>query len=415
MKLILKNIKGLVQADVAPPLVKKGEAMAHLPILENAWLEVEDGKFTGFGSMTEFAGIEDWANTEIIDCDGKFVFPTWVDSHTHIVYAGNREGEFVDRIRGLSYAEIAEKGGGILNSAAKLAAASNEELFDQAWQRLDSIMTTGTGAVEIKSGYGLSVEAELKMLRVIRSLNEKHPLPIKATFLGAHAVPAEFKGDYKAYVEVVVNEMMPKVAAEGLAEYVDIFCEEGYFDVDDTHRVLEAGVKHGLKPKTHVNQFKVLGGVQASVDHGAISVDHLEELEDQDIAALKDSTTIPVGLPLCSMFLSIPYTPARRLIDAGLPFALATDFNPGSSPSGNMSLAVALGCIKMNLTPEESVNAATINAAAALEMSQTHGSITPGKEASFFISKKMPSSNFLPYSFGENLVESLYLSGVKQL
>jgi imidazolonepropionase len=415
MKLILKNIKGLVQAEKNSPTVKRGAEMSQLNVIENAWLVVEDGKFSDFGAMSDFQGVGDGANVEVVDCQGKYVFPSWVDSHTHIVYAGNREGEFVDRIKGLSYAEIAEKGGGILNSAAKLAAASEEELFEQAWHRLDSVMATGTGAVEIKSGYGLSVDAELKMLRVIRTLNEKHPLPIKATFLGAHAIPAKFKGNRVGYVDHVINEMIPAVASEGLADYVDIFCEEGYFDIDDTNRVLEAGVKHGLKPKTHVNQFKVLGGVAASVNHGAISVDHLEELEDQDIIALKGSSTIPVGLPLCSLFLSIPYTPGRRIIDAGLPLALATDFNPGSSPSGNMSLAVALGCIKMNLTPEESINAATINGAAALEMSETHGSISPGKAASFFITSAIPSHNFLPYSFGENLVESLYIDGVKRV
>jgi len=415
MKLILKNIKGLVQAETTAPSVRKGSEMSQLNVIENAWLEVENGKFSNFGSMDDFPNWVDSSGIEVINCEGRYVFPAWVDSHTHIVYAGNREGEFVDRIKGLSYAEIAEKGGGILNSATKLATASEESLFEQAWGRLDSIMTTGTGAVEIKSGYGLSIEAEMKMLRVVRSLNEKHPLPIKATFLGAHAVPSQYKDNHKGYVDLVVNEMIPVVAAEGLAEYVDIFCEDGYFDLEDANRVLEAGVKHGLKPKTHVNQFKVLGGVQASVNHGAISVDHLEELEDQDITALQGSATMPVGLPLCSLFLSIPYTPGRRIIDAGLPLALATDFNPGSSPSGNMSLAVALGCIKMNLTPEESINAATINAAASLEILDTHGSISPGKTASFFITKAMPSLNFLPYSFGENLVESMYVDGVKRV
>ena len=415
MKLILKNIKGLVQAEITSPSVRKGSEMSQLNVIKNAWLEVENGKFSNFGSMDDFPNWIDSSVIKVINCEGRYVFPAWVDSHTHIVYAGNREGEFVDRIKGLSYAEIAKKGGGILNSAAKLATASEEALFEQAWGRLDSIMTTGTGAVEIKSGYGLSIEAEMKMLRVVRSLNEKHPLPIKATFLGAHAVPEQYKDNHKAYVDLVVNEMIPAVAAEQLADYIDIFCEDGYFDLEDTNRVLEAGVKHGLKPKTHVNQFKVLGGVKASVDHGAISVDHLEELEDQDITALQGSTTMPVGLPLCSLFLSIPYTPGRRIIDAGLPLALATDFNPGSSPSGNMSLAVALGCIKMKLTPEESINAATINAAASLEILDTHGSISPGKTASFFITKPMPSLNFLPYSFGENLIESMYVDGIKRV
>ena len=415
MKLILKNIKGLVQAEITSPSVRKGSEMSQLNVIKNAWLEVENGKFSNFGSMDDFPNWIDSSVIKVINCEGRYVFPAWVDSHTHIVYAGNREGEFVDRIKGLSYAEIAKKGGGILNSAAKLATASEEALFEQAWGRLDSIMTTGTGAVEIKSGYGLSIEAEMKMLRVVRSLNEKHPLPIKATFLGAHAVPEQYKDNHKAYVDLVVNEMIPAVAAEQLADYIDIFCEDGYFDLEDTNRVLEAGVKHGLKPKTHVNQFKVLGGVKASVDHGAISVDHLEELEDQDITALQGSTTMPVGLPLCSLFLSIPYTPGRRIIDAGLPLALATDFNPGSSPSGNMSLAVALGCIKMKLTPEESINAATINAAASLEILDTHGSISPGKTASFFITKPMPSLNFLPYSFGENLIESMYVEGIKRV
>lgn len=408
--ILFKNIKGLVQARKNSPAVIKGLDMKDLPVVENAWLVIDGESILDFGAMEELPE----AYREIgeqIDCTGRFIFPTWVDSHTHIVYAGNREGEFVDRINGLSYGEIAENGGGILNSARKLANSSEEDLVEQAKVRIENVITTGTGAVEIKSGYGLSVEAELKMLRVIRKLKESSPIPIKATFLGAHAIPAEFKGNKDGYLDLVVNEMIPQVASEGLAEYVDIFCEDGYFDLDDTHRVLEAGVKHGLKPKTHVNQFKVLGGVKASIDHGAISVDHLEELEDSDVEALKRSDTMPVGLPLCSLFLSIPYTPARRLIDAGLPFALATDYNPGSSPSGNMSLAVALGCIKMRLTPEESINAATINGAAALECSDILGSISQGKKANFFITNEIPSYAFLPYSFGDNCVREVYLNG----
>jgi imidazolonepropionase len=390
----------------------KGKDMATLPVIENAWLTINEGKIEGFGEMKSLTDEIRGSAVEQHDVAGRFVFPSWVDSHTHIVYAGNRESEFVDRIKGLSYAEIAAKGGGILNSASKLAGESEEALLEAAFHRLDEVMAQGTGAVEIKSGYGLTVDNEMKILRVIRKLSDMHPLRIKSTLLGAHAIPAEFKNNKSAYINLVIDEMIPRVAQEGLAEYIDVFCEANYFDVEDTHRILEAGVKHGLKPKTHVNQFTILGGVKASIDHGAISVDHLEELGEADITALLSSTTIPVALPLCSLFLSIPYTPGRRLIDAGLPLALASDYNPGSSPSGNMNLAVALACIKMRLTPEEAINAATINGAAAIELLSEMGSIAVGNRASFFITEPVPSFAYLPYSFGANHVDKVYIDGM---
>jgi imidazolonepropionase len=406
------NIKGLVQARTEPMPMLKGKDMATLPVIENAWLTINEGKIEGFGEMKSLTDEIRGSAVEQHDVAGRFVFPSWVDSHTHIVYAGNRESEFVDRIKGLSYAEIAAKGGGILNSASKLAGESEEALLEAAFHRLDEVMAQGTGAVEIKSGYGLTVDNEMKILRVIRKLSDMHPLRIKSTLLGAHAIPAEFKNNKSAYINLVIDEMIPRVAQEGLAEYIDVFCEANYFDVEDTHRILEAGVKHGLKPKTHVNQFTILGGVKASIDHGAISVDHLEELGEADITALLSSTTIPVALPLCSLFLSIPYTPGRRLIDAGLPLALASDYNPGSSPSGNMNLAVALACIKMRLTPEEAINAATINGAAAIELLSEMGSIAVGNRASFFITEPVPSFAYLPYSFGANHVDKVYIDGM---
>jgi imidazolonepropionase len=408
MELLFTNIKELIQ--IREPEVKKvaGKEMKELPTLKNAWLLVKDDKIADYGSMDS---LPENTSAKLIDLTGKMLLPTWCDSHTHIVYAGNRELEFADRINGLSYEEIANRGGGILNSAKTLQETPEEEVFEQSKARLLEVMHQGTGAVEIKSGYGLTKEAELKMLRVIRQLKEKFELPVKATFLGAHAIPAEYKATPDKYMDLVINEILPKVAEENLAEYIDIFCEKGYFTVEDTNRLLEAASKFGMKPKIHVNQFNAIGGVKAGVDHKALSVDHLEVMNEEDYEVLKGSETMPVALPSCSLFLSIPYTPAREIIDSGLPLALATDFNPGSTPSGNMNLVISLACIKMKMTPEEAINAATINGAYAMELSETHGSITKGKQANFIITKEIPSYTFLPYAFGTNSIESVYING----
>lgn len=410
MKVLISNIKELLQIRQAGVKKLSGSEMKELPSIRNGWILVEDGKIADFGKMETLPQVK---GAEEIDASGKFLLPGWIDSHTHLVYAGNREQEFVDRINGLTYEEIANKGGGILNSARKLQETSEEELYEQSAKRLEEVMKMGTTAIEIKSGYGLTTEAELKMLRVIRRLRENYPLTIKSTFLGAHALPKEYKQDKQAYLDLLINEMMPKIAKENLAEYVDIFCEKGYFTVDDTHKILSAGKKYGLLPKIHVNQFNSIGGIQAGVEHEALSVDHLEVVLSEDIESLKGSKTMPVALPSCSLFLSIPYTPARDIIDAGLPLALATDYNPGSTPSGNMNLVISLACIKMKMTPEEAINAATINAAYAMGISETHGSITIGKAANFLLTEKIPSYGFLPYSFGANHIDSVFINGKK--
>lgn len=410
MKVLISNIKELLQIRQAGVKKLSGSEMKELPSIRNGWILVEDGKIADFGKMETLPQVK---GAEEIDASGKFLLPGWIDSHTHLVYAGNREQEFVDRINGLTYEEIANKGGGILNSARKLQETSEEELYEQSAKRLEEVMKMGTTAIEIKSGYGLTTEAELKMLRVIRRLRENYPLTIKSTFLGAHALPKEYKQDKQAYLDLLINEMMPKIAKENLAEYVDIFCEKGYFTVDDTHKILSAGKKYGLLPKIHVNQFNSIGGIQAGVEHEALSVDHLEVVLPEDIESLKGSKTMPVALPSCSLFLSIPYTPARDIIDAGLPLALATDYNPGSTPSGNMNLVISLACIKMKMTPEEAINAATINAAYAMGISETHGSITIGKAANFLLTEKIPSYGFLPYSFGANHIDSVFINGKK--
>lgn len=410
MKLILTNIKELVQVRETSVSKVSGAEMSQLPTLKNAWLLIKDDRIADFGSMPNIPKLEAF---KTIDCSGKMVLPTWCDSHSHLVYAGNREQEFVDRINGLSYQEIAERGGGILNSAKTLQQTSEEELYDQSAERLKEVMKMGTGAIEIKSGYGLTTEAELKMLRVAKQLDRDFPIAIKTTFLGAHAVPFEYKDNKKGYLDLIINEMLPKIAAEKLASYVDIFCETGYFSVADTERLLKAAKTYGLIPKIHVNQFNAIGGIEAGVKNGALSVDHLEVLTDDDIKALQGSKTMPVALPSCSYFLSIPYTPGRQLIDAGLPLALATDYNPGSTPSGNMNFVVATACIKMKLTPEEAINAATVNGAYAMGLSDTHGSITKGKKANFIITKPIPSYGYLPYAFGSNLIDSVYLNGKK--
>ncbi|MFT5078781.1 MAG: imidazolonepropionase [Saprospiraceae bacterium] len=408
MKLLLLNIKELLQVRENPPSKVAGKDMATLPTLKNAWLLVQEGKIKNYGSMDALPAIEGF---KTIDCKGKIVLPAWCDSHTHLVYAGNREQEFVDRIKGHSYQEIAANGGGILNSAKKLQETTEEALYNQSAKRLEEVMRLGTGAIEIKSGYGLTTAAEMKMLRVAKKLATNYPIAVKTTFLGAHAVPAEYKDNKEGYMDLVCGEMLEKISEANLADFVDIFCEDGYFTVADTERLLEAAKKHGLLPKIHVNQFNAIGGVAAGVKYNALSVDHLEVLTAADIDALTGSETMPVALPSCSYFLSIPYTPGRDLIEAGLPLALATDYNPGSTPSGNMNFVVATACIKMKLTPEEAINAATINGAYAMGLSETHGTITKGKVANLIITKPIPSYGFLPYAFGSNCIESVIIKG----
>ncbi len=408
MATLFKNIKELIQVRTTPISFVSGKEMKVLPTIKNAFLVVENGLISDFGEMKDCPTTN---FSEVIDATGKMILPSWCDSHTHIVYAGNREGEFVDRINGLSYEEIANNGGGILNSAKKLQATSEEELYQQSKVRLEEVMQLGTGAVEIKSGYGLTAEAELKMLRVIKRLKENYSIEIKATFLGAHAVPAEYKNDKAGYLQLLINDILPKVAHKKLADYVDIFCETGYFSVADTELMLEAGKKHGLIPKIHVNQFTAIGGVQVGIKFNALSVDHLEEMREEDIEALKSTNTMPVALPSCSYFLSIPYTPARKMIDAGLPLALATDYNPGSTPSGNMNFVVSTACIKMKMTPEEAINAATINGAYAMGLETKVGSITKGKQANLILTKPINSYGFIPYSFGIHQIEKVFIKG----
>ncbi len=408
MSILIKNIKQLVQVHEHNITIVKGEAMKTLPFIENAYLYIEHDTIIEYGDMKYCEGIE--AET-IIDATGKIVLPSWCDSHTHIVYAGNRVNEFVDRINGLSYTEIAERGGGILNSAKLLQETSEEDLYQQSLQRLNEVMAMGTGAVEIKTGYGLTVEAELKMLKVIKRLKQESLAKIKPTLLAAHAIPEDFKTKKEAYVDQIVKELIPKAAQLQIAEYIDVFCEEGYFDIDDTDRILSAAKAYNLIPKLHVNQFNILGGVALGVKHGALSVDHLEELNNTDIEALKDSHTIPVALPGCSYFLSIPYTPARQLIDAGLPIALATDYNPGSTPSGNMNFIVGSACIKLKMTPEEAINAATINGAYAMGISNMYGSITRGKKANLIITKPMTDYRSIPYHFGNDPIDQMIVNG----
>jgi imidazolonepropionase len=408
MQLLITNIKELLQ--VREPSINKvsGKEMAELPLINNAWLLADNGLIKDYGTMETCPNLPD---AQLIDATGKTVLPSWCDSHTHIVYAGNRVQEFVDRINGLSYEEIANRGGGILNSAAKLNETSEDEIFEQSAQRLEEVMQQGTGAVEIKSGYGLTVEGELKMLRVIKRLRENYPVAIKATFLGAHAFPKEYKENHKGYIDLIINEMLPAIVSEGLADYIDAFLETGYFSIEETERIMEAGKRYGLLAKIHVNQFTAIDGIAACVHHNALSVDHLEIVTDEDIEALRGTETMPVALPTCSFFINIPYTPARKMIESGLPLALATDFNPGTTPSGNMNLVVATACIKMKMTPEEAINAATVNGAYAMGLSETHGSITRGKAANFIITKNLASYYQLPYAFGSNLIDEVILDG----
>lgn len=408
MSILIINIKELIQVREVSVSRVSGKEMKILPTIKNAYLLIENDTILDFGKMKDSYGI---SADKTIDATGKLVLPTWCDSHTHIVYAGNREQEFVDRINGLSYQDIANKGGGILNSAKTLQNTSEDDLYNQSIVRVKNVMKLGTGAIEIKSGYGLTTDAELKMLRVIKRIKQDFPLKVKATFLGAHALPQEYKDNKQGYINLIVNEMLPLIAKEQLANYVDVFCEKGYFSLEDTEQIIKASKQYNLTAKIHVNQFNAFGGIALAVKHNALSVDHLEELNTEDIEALKNSNTIPVALPSCSYFLSIPYTPGRQLIDSGLPLALATDFNPGSTPSGNMNFVVSTACIKMKLTPEEAINAATINGAYAMGIDKEYGSITRGKKANIIITKAVPSYNYLPYAFGENNIDQVLING----
>ena len=410
MTTLFINIKELIQVRDKSVDKVSGKDMSVLPTIKNAFLLIENEIILDFGSM-EKLGIPK-ADT-IIDVTGKLILPTWCDSHTHLVFADTREEEFVNRINGLSYEQIAQKGGGILNSAKKLQNKPEDELYNDAALRLSNLIKTGTGAIEIKSGYGLTLESELKMLRVVKRLKENFPLPMKATFLGAHAIPNLFKEKREAYIKLIIDEMLPAIAAQKLADYIDVFCEKGYYSPEETNQILKAGLQYGLIPKIHVNQFNAIGGVKVGIDNNALSVDHLEVLTDEDLVYLRNSQTMPVSLPSCSFFLGIPYTNARKIIDANLPMALASDYNPGSSPSGNMNFVVSLASIKMKMTPEEAINAATINGAYALGLSDTVGSISRGKFANFIITKPIKSYCFLPYSFTDNSIENVYIKGIK--
>lgn len=410
MRTLVKNIKSLVQTEDKKRIAVCGEDMSKLNCIDNAYLIVEGDTIFDFGRMEDLK--EENADT-IVDAHERFVFPSFCDSHTHLVYAGSREIEYMDKIRGLSYEEIAERGGGILNSAKRLQQASEEELYQDAMQRLEEIISYGTGAVEIKSGYGLTTAAEIKMLRVIRRLKENSPLTIKANFLGAHGVPLEYRGRQSEFVDLVINEMIPLVAQENLAEFIDVFCDKGFFTVEETDRMLFAGMKYGLVPKIHANELDYSGGVQVGVKYNALSVDHLEYVGKDEIRCLKASQTMPTILPGAAFFLNMPYSPAREMIAAGLPVAMASDFNPGSSPSGNMQLILTFACVNYKLTPQEAVNATTLNSAYAMGLSETHGSIAKGKKANFFITKPIPTIEYMPYYYGANKVEQVFLNGRK--
>ncbi|MEY3503825.1 MAG: hypothetical protein RL349_416 [Bacteroidota bacterium] len=408
-KQFIKNIKGLVQAGEELPAVLRGKQMNQLALIENAYLALEDNEVIAYGPMNEWPGITDWRDVEVIDATNCFVLPAFIDSHTHTVFAASREEEFVDRIHGLTYEEIAAKGGGILNSAKKLNQMSEEALYDAALDRIHQIIATGTGALEIKSGYGLSLEGELKMLRVIQKLKQNAPIQIKATFLGAHAIPAEFKNDRSGYIKLLIEELLPLIAQENLADYIDVFCERNYFSTAEMEQLLDAGAQYGLLPKVHVNQFSVLGGVAAAIAKGAVSVDHLEEIDENDLAALSKSNCVATLLPGCSHFLSIPYGAANQLIAANAIVALASDFNPGSSPSFDLMHVLSLACIKMKMTPQAAINALTINAAAAIEINETHGKIALGRKSPIILTKEMPSLAYLAYAYTENHIQRIFI------
>ncbi len=416
MKILIRNIRSLLQTQQEGVDKVCGADMSVLPAIDNAYLFIDGGLVKGMGRMEDFAGsgftkYAGHSDVHEIDAAGKIVMPAFCDAHTHIVYAGSREIEYIDKIRGLSYEEIAKRGGGILNSARKLQNTSEAELTEQAISRLEEIQSLGTGAVEIKSGYGLTTGSEMKMLRTIRKLKELSPLTIKATFLGAHAVPDEYKHRQQAYVQLIIDEMIPRVAGEGLADYVDVFCDRGFFTAEETGRILEAAAKYGLQPKIHANELDFSGGIQTGVKHNALSVDHLEFTGEEEIKALLGSQTMPTLLPGAAFFLEMDYPPARKMIDGGLPVALASDYNPGSSPSGNMQLILSLACIKMKMMPEEVIHAATLNGAYAMGVEKELGSISTGKKANLIITTPVPSYAFLPYAYGSNKVEKMIING----
>ena len=411
MKTVIKNISQLVQCDDKNLKFRAGDEMNCVNTIDNAYIEIENGKISNFGNMDQWNGITDWNSTTIIDAEEGLVLPTFCDSHTHLVFAESRESEFNDRINGLSYQQIANNGGGILNSAKKIHQIDEEILYKRSLKRLDKLIKLGTGAIEIKSGYGLSVESELKILRVIKKLKETTPISIKSTFLGAHAIPEKYKDNKKEYIELVINEMLPEIASNNLADYIDVFCEEGYFTNEDTIRILQAGKKHNLQGKTHVNQFNSLGGVKSSIDNDSLSVDHLEIMNEDDFLAFKESKTIATILPSCSFFLGIPYSPAKEFIDRNIPINLASDYNPGSSPSGNMNLVAALGSIKLKMNAEQVINATTLNGAYAMGLENKLGTISKGKVANLIITKPIPNYQYLHYSFGENLIEKVIIAG----
>ena len=419
---LIYNIKQLVNTR-EDSHVLRGAALADMPCIDNAWIHIEDDRIAAYGAMSalprdlrllienDSTGETGNPSARAIDAGGRLVLPAWCDSHTHLVYAGSRETEFVDKLRGLSYAEIAARGGGILNSARQLADATEYALFNAAWERLQELARLGTGAVEIKSGYGLTVEGELKMLRVIKKLREKSPLSIKATFLGAHTYPPEYKDNHQGYIDLIIREMLPVIAREGLADYIDVFCEKGFFDIAETEQILRAGIQYGLRPKIHANQLHLSGGVETGVRLGALSVDHLETMDASTIGALAGSDTIGTLLPTAAFFLRMPFQPARELLNAGCAIALASDYNPGSSPSGNMNLVVAMSCIQMRLLPEEAINAATVNGAYAMSLGHELGSITPGKKANLIITRPLSSLAYLPYAFGSDLIDQVMIGG----
>jgi imidazolonepropionase len=410
--ILIRNIKSLVQV-MEPALLKVcGSSMSELNSIDDSFVFMKNGLIVDFGNMNDLSSKNfSEENLRIIDASGKYVFPSFCDSHTHLVYAFSREKEFADRIRGLSYREIAERGGGILNSALQLHNASEDSLFEQSYNRINEIIASGTGAVEIKSGYGLNTADELKMLRVIKRIRENAPLEVRSTFLGAHAIPLEFKDKRNEYISLIINEILPIVAGEKLADYIDVFCDEGFFTVSETEKILEAGISHGLIPKIHANEMGFSGGVQTGVKYNALSVDHLECSGDEEIKALLNTGTMPTLLPGSAFFVGLPDPPVRKMIEAGLPVALASDYNPGSSPTGNMKLIISLACIKWKMTPEEAINACTINSAYAMGLSHSHGSVTRGKVANLFITKKIPSVEFMPYAFGSDLIDTVILKG----
>jgi imidazolonepropionase len=406
---LIRNIKQLVNVRQDIHLLR-GSELAELPCIENAYLIIEDGIIVEFGKTANLNQKPSVFKSQI-NCSNQFLLPAWCDSHTHLLFAGSRESEFVDKLKGLSYAEIAARGGGILNSARKLNETSEDDLFIQAWKRLEEVSRLGTGAIEIKSGYGLTLEGELKMLRVIKKLKERSALNIRSTFLAAHTYPVEFKENHKGYIDLIMNEMLPAIAKEGLADYIDVFCENGFFSAEETETICKAGMRYGLKPKIHANQLSLSGGTQVGVKLGAISVDHLETMDDEAVNALASSSTIGTLLPTAAFFLRMPFQPARKLIDARCAIALASDFNPGSSPSGNMNLVLSMACIGMKMLPEEAINAATINGAHAMELGKDVGSISVGKKANLIFTKPIPSLSYIPYAFGTNLIDKVMING----